>query len=117
MCLKSHPKDHPFILQFSRYICLTSCLFFSYQAFLYPCSYLGSLSGGSKSIKVQTEAAVDLGKYLHFANSEVVDPNEIVNMVQIENFVKMLAKLGIGPSGQVSKLNITSQAQTFLIHR
>ena len=45
------------------------CLFFSNQAFLYPCSYLGSPSGGSKSIKVQTEAAVDLGKYLHFANS------------------------------------------------
>ncbi len=78
---------------------------------------LGSLSGGSKSVKVQTEAAVDLGKYLYFANSEIVDANEIVNMVQIENFIKMLAKLGIGPSGQVSKLNVISQAQTFVIHR
>ncbi len=104
-------------MEFSRYICLTSCLFFLNQEFLYPCSYLGSLSGGSKSIKVQTEAAVDLGKYLHYANSEIVDGNEILNIVKIESFIKKLATLGIGPSGQVSKLNVISQAQTFMIHR
>ena len=66
---------------------------------------------------MQTEAAVDLGKYLHYANSEAVDCNDIVNMVKIDSFIKMLANLGIGPSGQVSKLNVISQAQTFVIHR
>ncbi len=81
-------------------------MFFTNQAFLYPCSYLGSMSGGSKSIKVQTEAAVDLGKYLHYANSEGLDWHDIINTTKIEGFIELLADLGIGPSGQVSKLNL-----------
>ena len=69
-----------------------------------------SVSGGSKSKKVQKEAAVDLGKYLHFA---MADLQEVINTTKIESFFKLLADLGLGPSGQVAKLNVNSQAQTF----
>ncbi len=78
----------------------------------FPCSYLGSVSGGSKSCKVQTEASVDLGKYLYYTNQENLDSLDIINCNKIEGFLQLLADLGIGPSSQVSKLNVITQAQT-----
>lgn len=70
-------------------------------------NYLEGMSGGSKSTKVQDEAKVELGKYLQY--------EDIININKIEGFLQLLVQLGIAPSGQVSKLNI-SQAQTFQIH-
>ncbi len=84
---------------------------------MFPCSYLGSVSGGSKSEKVRKEASIDLAKYLHYANSDTVDWQDIINATKVEAFLKHLADLGLGPSGQVAKLNVISQAQTFAIHR
>ena len=75
------------------------------------------MSGGSKSLKVQEEAKVDLGKFLYFGNSEMLNFEDIINVKKIEGFLQLLVKLEIGPSGQISKLNVVSLAQTFLIHR
>ncbi len=111
--LKSYPKDHPFLVEFARYAISQS---FSFQI-KPPCSYLEGMSGGSKSKKVQDEAKVDLGKFLKYASSELLNSIDVININKIEGFLQLLIQLGIGPSGQVSKLNVISQAQTFLIHR
>ncbi len=45
------------------------------------------------------------------------DSLDILNCNKIEGFIQLLADLGIGPSGQISKLNVITQAETFVIHR
>ncbi len=41
---------------------------------MFPCSYLGSISGGSKSSKVQTEAA----------DAKVADWKNVINITKIK---------------------------------
>ncbi len=49
---------------------------------------------GDRSKKVQKEAGIDLGKYLHYA--EVADCQDVINTTKIEGFLKRLADLGLG---------------------
>ena len=77
---------------------------------------MGSLSGGSKRENVQKENALDLSKFLHFADPDEINLNHVLSIHKIEEYLKELVKRNLGPSGPVSKLQTLSQAQTFLVH-
>ena len=70
------------------------------------CSYLKSVEGGEKSEKQATEMVKDLAKYAKFACPSEVDFKEILDRSKILSYIDLLRKTGVGPSGQVNKLQV-----------
>ena len=57
---------------------------------------MGSLSGGSKRENVQKENAVDLSKFLHFANPHEINLNHVLSIHKIEEYLNELVKRNLG---------------------
>ncbi len=115
--MESHPLDDPYK------VCLTfglalSCLVLSACLYImFPCSYLGSVSGGSKSEKVQKEAGIDLGKFLHYANSDILDWHDLLNTTKIEGFLKVSGRFGAWTKWPGGKTEHYNPSTAFIIHR
>ena len=67
-------------------------------------THLQSLAGGKKTEALACEIAVDVAKYLYFANAEAVQPASLVRRALLTQFVSTLEGMGIGTSGIRTKL-------------
>ena len=58
---------------------------------------------------------VDLSKYLHLADPETCDLDNVTNMAHIVKFLNELRKGGVGPSGQITKLTTLLNAVKMMV--
>lgn len=79
--------------------------------------YIGGIGGRSKKEQQQKEISVDVSKYLHFCDSETLDFENLANTSHIADFVDELRRRGIGPAGQIVKLQCIIHALDFLLYR
>lgn len=74
--------------------------------------------GGGKKPQQAKEMATDMSKFLYFcAGPAPLDFDHATSSEDISRFTEELKRLGLGPSGIVSKLNVLCYAQSFMLHR
>ena len=63
------------------------------------------IEGGSKKASQAAESVKDLAKYLKFTGPSSLNIDDVCDRQKAMNYVDLLRKLGVGPSGQVNKLH------------
>lgn len=81
----------------------------------FPYRFLQSVEGGSKSTAATKQEVVDLAKFLYLANSNSCDLDNVIQMPNLVKFLNELRKCGVGPSGQITKLQTVLNAVKMLV--
>ena len=75
------------------------------------------VEGGNKKENQAGEMVKDLAKFLKFASPTALDFDLVCNRQMVLEYVHLLRKLGVGPSGQVNKIQTIVVAITWLISK
>ena len=75
------------------------------------------VEGGEKGEKQATEMIKDFAKYAKFASPSAVDFDAILDRPKIMDYIELLHKRGVGPSGQVNKLQVIILAINWTISK
>ena len=81
--------------------------------FLVTATY--SVEGGSKNVQTAKQEVVDLSKFLYLVNPEECNVSNVTMMVNIVTYLNKLRKIGVGPSGQVTKLTTILNALKMIV--
>ena len=80
-----------------------------------PYRFLQSVEGGSKSAAATKQEVVDLAKYLYLADSNTCDLDNVTRMPNIVKYLNELRSCGVGPSGQITKLQTLLNAIKMMV--
>ena len=75
--------------------------------------HLQGLDGGRKSERDARQVAMDVAKYLYFANSHEINWGTLVDLEAIKAYIRELKNNGVGVEGQLTKLDRFSMALAF----
>ena len=81
----------------------------------FPYRFLQSVEGGSKSTAATKQDVIDLANFLYLANLNSCDLDNVIQMPNIVKFLNELRKCGVGPSGQITKLQTLLNAVKMLV--
>ena len=76
-------------------------------------SYLASTPGGNRGKEAVKQIVTNVGKYLHYLNSECVEVNELLTHSVVMKYIKAVEGQGIGCSGVLQKLDAHSLSLKF----
>ena len=77
--------------------------------------FLQSVEGGSKKPAATLQEVVDLSKFLHLADPTSCNLDNVTQMQHVVKYLNGLRNSGVGPSGQITKLQTLQNAVKMLV--